>query len=93
MSKRRIRRMVRFWLDVADPEQEWLYRVVLELKRRRELALTVRKGIALMVTLRQGDMSVLDELFPFVRESMKPKASNEFDDLIQKIKQLQDGKG
>lgn len=92
MGKQRVRRMVKFWLDLTDTEQEWLYRVVVELKKQRQLSRTIRQGIALVVTLRQGDMAVLDEQFPFVRESMKSKASNEFDDLIQKIKQLQDGK-
>jgi len=91
MPKQRKRRMVKFWLDVSTPEGEWLYQVVQALIEERQLSWTLRKGLALMATLRAGELDQLDELFPFVREGMKQKASDQIDQLIHEVKLLQSG--
>ena len=93
----RRRRMVKFWLDVKHADQQWIAEVVEELRKRRQLARTIREGISLVVTLRQGDFTVLDELFPFVRESPQtPSAmqpSEQFNAILRELNELKAQQG
>ena len=88
----RQRKMVKFWLDLANTEQQWIDTVCEELRKRRQLARTIRDGIALVVTLRQGDLAVLDELFPFVREAMRTPStiqpSEQFNTILRELNEL-----
>ena len=93
----RRRRMVKFWLDVKHADQQWIAEVVEELRKRRQLARTIREGISLVVTLRQGDLSVLDELFPFVRESTQTASamqpSEQFNAILRELNELKAQQG
>ena len=93
----RRRRMVKFWLDVKHADQQWIAEVVEELRKRRQLARTIREGISLVVTLRQGDLSVLDELFPFVRESTQTASamppSEQFNAILRELDELKAQQG
>ena len=93
----RRRRMVKFWLDVKHADQQWIAEVVEELRKRRQLARTIREGISLVVTLRQGDLSVLDELFPFVRESTQTTSamqpSEQFNAILRELNELKAQQG
>ncbi len=93
----RRRQMVKFWLEMKHADQQWIADVVAELRKRRQLARTIREGIALVVTLRQGDLSVLDELFPFVRESTQTptsiQASEQFNAILRELNELKAQQG
>jgi hypothetical protein len=89
--------MVKFWLDLKHTDQQWIAEVVEELRKRRQLARTIRDGISLVVTLRQGDFSVLDELFPFVRESAHAASavqpSEQFNAILRELNELKAQQG
>jgi hypothetical protein len=89
--------MVKFWLDMKHIDQQWIAEVVAELRKRRQLARTIREGIALVVTLRQGDLSVLDDLFPFVRETTRTpsptQASEQFNAILHELNELKAQQG
>lgn len=89
---KRPRMLVKMWLDLTNPEQKWLAEVVTDLRKRRQLARTIREGIALVVTLRQGDFSVLDELFPGVRQA-PGVPSQEFHELLRAVHALKAQQG
>lgn len=63
-GKKRFREQQQFWLDLKKPEQATLSQTIAQLKADREFSSTVRQGIALVVALGQGDLSLLDEMFP-----------------------------
>lgn len=88
----RQRQMVKFWLDLRHSEQQWLAGVVEELRQKRQLARTIREGILLVTTLRQGDFSVLDELFPGVRQPSSVP-SHEFHELLRAVHELKAHQG
>lgn len=61
------RKMLKFWLDDTKKDENRLLGQVDELKRDRLFSSTIRDGIRLMVSLRNGSLDVLFELFPFVK--------------------------
>ncbi len=65
MLDTRERESFQFWLDLKKPEEYILADTIFELKRRRAFVSTVRDGIRLIVSLRQGRVDVLFELFPW----------------------------
>jgi hypothetical protein len=65
-EKKRFREQQQFWLDLNKPEEAALSQTIVQLKADREFASTVRQGIVLIVALRGGDLSLLDEMFPQV---------------------------
>src|SRR4051812_28273819 len=88
----RQRKMVKFWLDLSNVEQQWIDTICDELRKKRQLARTIREGIALVVTLRQGDLTVLDSLFPYVCESMRTPSitqpSEQFNTILRELNEL-----
>jgi hypothetical protein len=63
-GKKRFRQQQQFWLDLNKSDEVALSQQIALLKAYREFVTTVRQGIALVLALRQGDLSLLDELFP-----------------------------
>jgi hypothetical protein len=63
-SKKRFREQQQFWLNLNKPEEAALSEQIAQLKADREFVSTVRQGIVLVIALRQGDLSLLDEMFP-----------------------------
>ena len=66
----RFRLRFHFWLDMNKPEEAALAETIGELKSCRSFAQAVRQGIRLVVSLAQGDVSVLEALFPQVVEDI-----------------------
>lgn len=67
-----MRKRIDFWLQMGNPEHEWLLDVISSLKRSGQFAKTVRDGIRLIVALREQEWSVLFEMFPEVRYQQLP---------------------
>jgi hypothetical protein len=67
---RRYRVMHKFWLDLTKDDQDHLDEQINELKQARTFTQTVREGIRLICDLRQGNMTVLFELFPWIKADL-----------------------
>jgi hypothetical protein len=67
---KRFREQQQFWLDLNKPDEAALSKKIAKLKEDREFASTVRQGLVLMMALRQGDISVLDEMFPQIADEI-----------------------
>ena len=63
MSAERFRLRFTFWLDMLKREEAEIADTIEELKANREFARTIREGIQLITSLREGDMELLIELF------------------------------
>ena len=64
-----------FWLDYFKPGERDIIDHIAVLKDRKKFLPTIRDGIRLICDLRQGNLMVLFELFPWVRVQF-------FDDLM-----------
>jgi hypothetical protein len=62
--RKRFREQQQFWLDLNKPEDAALSKKIAQLKANREFSSTVRQGITLVMALREGDLTLLDEMFP-----------------------------
>lgn len=60
----------KFWLDAEKADELELAETIEELKSERSFARTVRDGIRLIVALREKDVSVLHELFPWTADTV-----------------------
>jgi len=67
MSSKRFRLRFTFWLDVNKSDEAKIAETVEDLKQDRLFAHTVRNGIRLITSLRDGNLDVLFELFPWVK--------------------------
>lgn len=56
-----------FWLDLAKDNEFYIAEMIAELKSTRRFTSTIRDGIRLICDLREGNLNVLFELFPWVR--------------------------
>ncbi|MEM6284395.1 MAG: hypothetical protein AAF787_19545 [Chloroflexota bacterium] len=72
----------RFWLDANDPHQNDLGYALLELKKARKYAPTLRNALTLWFTLQHGRTDVLQEHFPHIVEKL---AGNDDNDTLQRI--------
>lgn len=70
MPTNRYRLRFIFWLDMLKPEEEELADQIELLKNERSFVRTIRDGIRLVISLRQGRTDVLFELFPWVRNEL-----------------------
>lgn len=69
-SRYRPRRGFNFALYQDLPMEQVLTDFIVQLKKERKYVTTLKNGLRLMGSLMQRDLSVLDELFPFVREAI-----------------------
>lgn len=67
MSSKRFRLRFTFWLDVNKKDEAEIADKVEDLKRDRLFAQTIRDGIKLIMSLREGNLEILFDLFPWVR--------------------------
>jgi len=72
-KKKTYRLMYRFWLDVNRHDEEAIADTIEVLKNDRTFTSVIRDGIRLVTSLRNGDLSVLLELFPDVKEKLTHK--------------------
>jgi len=56
-----------FWLDSEKEDEFALAEQIVNLKKARRFVTTVRDGIWLMLSLREGEWDVLNERFPRFR--------------------------
>lgn len=70
----RPRRGFQFALYQDLPMEQILTDFIVQLKKERKYVTTLKNGLRLMGSLMQRDLSVLDELFPFVREAILASA-------------------
>lgn len=66
----RYRVMHKFWLDVTRDDEDHLDEYIHSLKLKRRFTQTVRDGLRLIRSLRNGDVSVLLELFPWITDRL-----------------------
>lgn len=71
--KKRFRLMYKFWLDVNKPDEFELAEQIDELKAEHTFTKTIRDGLRLIQSLRQGRVDVLLEMFPFVEAELQPR--------------------
>lgn len=68
IEPKRYRIRYSFWLDVLKPDEREIDDYIADLKRGRKFAQTIREGLKLVATLREGRVDLLESLFPFIRE-------------------------
>lgn len=87
----RTRMQYRFWLNVEEDGQRWLYDWCEHWSRRRQFAGVIRDSLRLFIDLAAGRTDVLLEVFPWVREALAPAAPSaavEFTAMLQEIQRL-----
>lgn len=78
MTKRKTKRMqYRFWLDILRDDEKKIADYVHELTEARQFAPTIRQALRLIQDLKQGNTTVLLELFPWVRDQLKADLQNQ----------------
>ena len=70
MANKRYREKFMFWLNLIDNQEYVIAEQISELKRERRFASTIRDGIRLICDLRQGNVDVLFELFPWIKTKL-----------------------
>lgn len=78
-----------FWLDIKKPDEEMLSDEIELLKNKRSFAGAIRDGLRLILSLREGRVDVLLELFPWIPEKVAPPPSGN-DDLLKEIEFMKD---
>lgn len=72
MAKQGFRLKFMFWLDSTKPDEDSLIEQVEQLKQERLFVKTIRDGIRLIIDLREGNLDVLMELFPWTKDALQP---------------------
>jgi hypothetical protein len=82
--RQRFQKQYQFWLNLNLPEQDEIAGMIETLKERRSFAQTIRDGIRLIYSLREGRVDVLLSLFPWIANSLQPTsaANTEFASLL-----------
>ena len=73
-SKTRYRLQFKFWIDMRSEADQWIVDAIAWLKSERAYTSAVRDGLRLIVSLKQNDVSVLLEMFPWVKDKLTPPA-------------------
>ena len=82
------RLMQKFWLDIGKRDERDLAQQIVELKNQRAFTSTIRDALRLFLDLKQGNIDVLIELFPFVKDTLQPAQIDK--SLQEQIKRLED---
>ena len=96
MANNRFRLRFTFWLDMLKSDEHELADQIEVLKQERSFVSTVRDGIRLVTSLREGKLDVLFELFPWVQaeflkylESIQPQKAEPELQLQQQLERLE----
>lgn len=90
----RIKRTHSVQLDINKDVENWLHEWIEHLTKQRKFSQYVRDGLRLMIDLSAGNVDVLVELFPWIRErltgqgSTPPESSSDIQSLENKVEQL-----
>lgn len=71
MTQERKRIQFKFWLDIVKNDEYALAEQAMHLKNKRGFSRTIRDGLRLILDLRAGQVDVLFELFPWVKEKVE----------------------
>jgi hypothetical protein len=77
--KKRSRIQYKFWLNIADDLEYHIAEICEYTKTQRSFAKTIRDGIQLIYSLRNGDLSILLAMFPWVKEALQPPPAPQVD--------------
>lgn len=89
MANKTYRIQHKFWLDIERDSEADLNDLVVDLKRRRSFVSTVRDGIRLIADLRQGQTTVLCELFPWITGELASGGAGGDDDMRAQLERLE----
>ena len=64
----RFRKRFMFWLNINNPRDFEIAQLIADLKRKGLFTKTIRDGIKLICSLREGRVDVLLKMFPFVAQ-------------------------
>lgn len=82
-----------FWLDLTKQDEADLADYIATLKEQRKFVTTIKQGLRLIRDLREGNVEVLIELFPHLRERLaRPDVGTTpggFDTLLQQLSRLE----
>jgi hypothetical protein len=70
MSTKRFRLRFTFWLDMLKEGEAEIAETIEDLKANREFARTIREGIQLITSLREGNIDLLFQMFPWIQPEM-----------------------
>ncbi len=70
MTEKRIRKKFDFQLTISKKDEFELANLIPILRKKRLYSRTIRDGIRLICDLRDGNMDVLFELFPWVKDKL-----------------------
>lgn len=76
-TQKRFRLRFPFWLDLNKPDEAELADAIAILKEKRSFSKTIREGIRLICDLKAGQVTVLFELFPWVKDHIGENTSIE----------------
>jgi hypothetical protein len=72
VEKISFRKRYTFWLDIGKDNEYQIAEQIELLKATRKFSATIRDGIRLISSLRQGRVDVLFELFPWLKAELQP---------------------
>lgn len=91
MSNKRNRLQFIFWLDIDKQSDLTVIKDIQELKKERSFTQTIRDGVRLIRDLRQGNLTVLFELFPWAKAEFVAGVVAQQETAIQKeLQKLQE---
>ncbi|MCB9454218.1 MAG: hypothetical protein H6672_22520 [Anaerolineaceae bacterium] len=90
MPREPYRIMQKFWLDVTKDTEYELAAAITDLKKNRSYTAAVRDGLRLILDLRAGKLDVLIELFPWIKDAIKPQTATQEDDLKRELVALRE---
>ncbi len=88
MRSHRPRMRFVFWLNLANPLEFTLAEVLERCRSERKFTGLIRDGIRLVWDLRKGNVDVLLELFPWVKEALTQKEQPGIQDGFMRLEQL-----
>ncbi|MEL6309251.1 MAG: hypothetical protein AAFQ52_14005, partial [Chloroflexota bacterium] len=75
----------KFWLNLDNDHDEQIADTIELLKNERSFTQTIRDGIRLIWDLRQGNVAVLCELFPFVKDKLGTRTDSNIKADIERL--------
>jgi hypothetical protein len=84
MAENRYRLRFTFWLDMLKPEEVELADQIELLKNDRSFVRSIRDGLHLVTSLRQGRTDVLFELFPWLKNELVSSTSARSENALQR---------
>lgn len=65
------RKQIRFWLDLERDSEYRIAEIIETLKHQRQFSSAIRDGLRLLWDLKQGNVTVLLALFPWIKDALQ----------------------